>query len=87
MGAFGRKAGYGERVDVERSDPGSKPFWETKSLAEMNPSEWESLCDGCRLCCLVRFEDEDSGEVIPTRVHCQLFDPDKCSCSNYVYRR
>ena len=62
-------------------------FWETKTLAEMTPAEWESLCDGCGLCCLIRFEDEDTGEVIPTRVHCQLFDPERCRCSSYETRR
>lgn len=62
-------------------------FWRTKTLSQLNREEWESLCDGCGLCCLIRFEDEDTGEILPTRVHCQLYDAQKCQCSNYVNRK
>lgn len=62
-------------------------FWRAKTLAEMTPAEWESVCDGCGKCCLHKLEDEDNGEVFYTRVACRYLDHDRCGCQAYTERQ
>jgi uncharacterized cysteine cluster protein YcgN (CxxCxxCC family) len=62
------------------------PFWKRKRLGEMTPEEWESLCDGCGRCCLLKLEDEDTQEILYTRLACKLLDIGTCRCGSYETR-
>ena len=63
------------------------PFWHRKPLSEMTDSEWESLCDGCGRCCLVKLEDaDDSARTYFTDVGCRLLDGQTCRCRDYPNR-
>ena len=68
-------------------DVATLPFWSAKTLEEMTRSEWESLCDGCGRCCLVKLEDEESGEVHLTKLACRMLDQSTCRCSDYPNRQ
>ena len=50
----------------------SGAFWEQKTLAEMTTEEWESLCDGCGKCCVIKLEDIDTGQIHYTDVGLSL---------------
>jgi uncharacterized cysteine cluster protein YcgN (CxxCxxCC family) len=67
-------------------DDDSQPFWKTTPLEAMSAEQWESLCDGCGRCCLIKLEDEDTEEIVYTRLSCKLLDIGACRCRDYEHR-
>jgi uncharacterized cysteine cluster protein YcgN (CxxCxxCC family) len=62
-------------------------FWKTKTLEQMTPEEWESLCDHCGLCCLQKIEDEETGEIRVVGLSCEYLDIEACCCLVYEDRQ
>jgi len=63
-----------------------RQFWQIKTLDEMSAAEWESRCDRCGKCCLVRLQDIDSGDYFTTKACCDLLDVETSRCTRYFKR-
>lgn len=63
------------------------PFWKTKSLEQMTPAEWESLCDGCGRCCLQKLTHATTQKVAYTKVACKMLDCHSGQCTDYQNRQ
>lgn len=61
-------------------------FWRDKALAELTHGEWESLCDRCGRCCLLKLEDIDNGELHFTNIACRQLQQSTCQCRQYAQR-
>ncbi len=68
------------------SATGDGPFWKTTAPADMTQAQWESLCDGCGGCCVIRLDEEVTGEEFQTCVACRLFNGTEARCSDYANR-
>ena len=86
MAGQGKRQGGASSVAVNGAGDSENAFWRTKTLTELSRGEWEALCDGCGRCCLVKLEDEDTGQVHTTDVACRLLDCDTCRCTDYDNR-
>tara|TARA_B100000965_G_scaffold67851_1_gene53288 strand:- start:481 stop:939 length:459 start_codon:yes stop_codon:yes gene_type:complete len=64
-----------------------KKFWLEKKLHDLNHDEWESLCDNCGKCCVIKLQNEENNELFYTNVSCKLLNTENCKCTNYENRK
>lgn len=57
-----------------------------KKLKNYTNEEWEKICNRCGKCCLIKLEDEETGDIYYTNVVCRYFDEEKCACTIYDKR-
>lgn len=52
----------------------------------MTEDEWESLCDGCGICCQLRLQDEDTEEIMLSNIACDYLCLNSHQCRDYQNR-
>ena len=57
-----------------------------KKISDYTEEEWENVCNHCGKCCLIKLQDDDTGDIYYTNVVCKYYDEDKCRCSVYDKR-
>lgn len=63
-----------------------QPEFLSKNMSDMTDAEWESICDGCGLCCQVRYIDEDTDEIVLSNEACRYLCLKSNRCSDYQNR-
>ncbi len=59
---------------------------EIHSLQDIDQEEWDSLCDGCGICCLYKVRSWKDGETHLTRVACRYLNAEDGTCRIYAVR-
>ncbi len=65
----------------------AQPAFLKKPMHRMTKAEWESICDGCGLCCQIRVQDIDSGEIALSNVACRYLCLESHQCTDYRNRQ
>ena len=57
-----------------------------KKLTDYSSEEWENICNHCGKCCLLKLQDEDTGNIYYTDIICKYYDMENERCSIYEKR-
>ena len=60
-------------------------WYNTLSLEELNPEQWEALCDGCGKCCMLKIISKDK-ELHTSNLCCPLLNTTTRQCNDYTNR-
>ena len=64
-----------------------KDFWKRLSFDQLTKREWESVCDGCGKCCLIKVQSQKKLEPHFTGVSCKFLNTKTCKCKVYSTRK